>query len=75
MHAVNRMAVSAVQQLADMHKRLEMQQLEKIRDICEAALEDMESLPDKVMGKEGISHNKSVEFLRANEILCDLPPV
>lgn len=48
MHAVNQVAVSTVQELADMHVRLEMQQLEKIRDICEAAMEDMDSLPEKV---------------------------
>lgn len=48
MQAANQAAVNTVQQMAGMHQRLEMQQLEKIRDICEAALEDMESLPDKV---------------------------
>lgn len=48
MLAANQAAVNTVQQLAKMHQRLEMQQLEKIRDICEAALEDMDSVPDKV---------------------------
>lgn len=48
MLAANQAAVNTVQQLAKMHQKLEMQQLEKIRDICEAALEDMDSLPDKV---------------------------
>ena len=48
MIAANQAAVNTVQQLAKIHQKLEMQQLEKIRDICEAALEDMDSLPDKV---------------------------
>lgn len=48
MLAVNQAAVNAVQEMANMHQRLEMQQLEKIRDICEAALDDMDSLPEKV---------------------------
>ena len=54
MHAANQAAVNTVQQLADMHQRLEIQQLEKIRDICEAALDDMESLPDKVRVEMGV---------------------
>lgn len=48
MHAANQVAMNTVQEMANMHVRLEMQQLEKIRDICEAALEDMDSLPEKV---------------------------
>lgn len=50
MLAVNQAAVNTVQEMANMHQRLEMQQLEKIRDICEAALDDMDSLPEKVRG-------------------------
>lgn len=50
MNTANQAAISTVQELARTHQRLEMQQLEKIRDICEAALDDMNTLPDKVGG-------------------------
>lgn len=56
MQAANQMAVTTVQELALMKQRLEMQQLEKIRDICEAAMEDMETLPDKVGGVRVVAH-------------------
>ncbi|CAM9288324.1 unnamed protein product, partial [Laminaria digitata] len=63
MHAANQAAVNTVQQLADMHQRLEIQQLEKIRDICEAALEDMESLPDKIRYMKPLLDDNFVAYM------------
>ncbi|CAM9332385.1 unnamed protein product, partial [Hapterophycus canaliculatus] len=63
MLAANQAAVNTVQQLAKMHQKLEMQQLEKIRDICEAALEDMDSLPDKIRYMKPLLDDKFVAYM------------
>eukprot|EP00903_Cladosiphon_okamuranus_P014508 g13457.t1 len=63
MIAANQAAVNTVQQLAKMHQKLEMQQLEKIRDICEAALEDMDSLPDKIRYMKPLLDDKFVAYM------------
>ncbi|CAM9130911.1 unnamed protein product [Scytosiphon promiscuus] len=63
MLATNQAAVNTVQQLAKMHQKLEMQQLEKIRDICEAALEDMDSLPDKIRYMKPLLDDKFVAYM------------
>ncbi|CAM9849459.1 unnamed protein product, partial [Ectocarpus sp. 12 AP-2014] len=63
MIAANQAAVNTVQQLAKMHQKLEMQQLEKIRDICEAALEDMDTLPDKIRYMKPLLDDKFVAYM------------
>ncbi|CAM9326292.1 unnamed protein product, partial [Ectocarpus fasciculatus] len=63
MIAANKAAVNTVQQLAKMHQKLEMQQLEKIRDICEAALEDMDTLPDKIRYMKPLLDDKFVAYM------------
>ncbi|CAN0278710.1 unnamed protein product [Pylaiella littoralis] len=63
MIAANQAAINTVAQLAKMHQKLEMQQLEKIRDICEAALEDMETLPDKIRYMKPLLDDKFVAYM------------
>ncbi|CAN0045447.1 unnamed protein product, partial [Discosporangium mesarthrocarpum] len=63
MSAANQMAATMVQELALMQQRLEMQQLEKIRAICEAAMEDMRSLGDKVRQMKPLLDQDFVAYL------------
>ncbi|CAM9955422.1 unnamed protein product, partial [Phaeothamnion confervicola] len=61
---VNQLASTLVREVAMMGQALEMQQLEKIRTICEAAMEDMSRLPDKVRGMKPLLDRDFLSYLQ-----------
>jgi hypothetical protein len=62
--AINARATVLVQQLAMAKQAQEQAQLEKIRDICEAAMEDMRTLPDRVREMRPLLDADFVAYLR-----------
>jgi hypothetical protein len=60
---VNDRAVLLVQQLAAMKQAQEVQELEKIRSICECAMQDMSRLPDTVRSMKPLLNAEFVAYL------------
>ncbi|CAM9484567.1 unnamed protein product, partial [Chrysoparadoxa australica] len=57
-------ATTLMKELAMVKQSLEIQQLEKIRSICQTAMEDMGQLPDKVRQMKPILDQDFVAYLR-----------
>lgn len=60
---INQRAVALVQQLVLTKQAQELQELEKIRTICEAAIENMETLPDKVRSMKALLNSDFVAYM------------
>ncbi len=63
LQAIQSRATVLVQELALVKQQDEMAQLEKMRDICVAALDDMSSLSSKVHGMKPLLDNSFVAYL------------
>ncbi|KAG5178419.1 hypothetical protein JKP88DRAFT_201663 [Tribonema minus] len=63
LQAVNAQATTLVGQLAGLKQAQEVQELEKIRAICETAMDDMARLPDKVRSMKPLLNADFVAYL------------